>query len=612
MSQRTFKTFYNGLIGGVGKGVELMTPAERRRAALLIVGSVINALLQIIVLVGLVGVIRFMADSTATPPAWLTRIIGPFSLATADRKSLGVALALTAALLVAIKVGFSWWHAGALARFSAQCENRLSSFLMRRTLFAPFEWIVGQNPERLRQHLFGFVATWSREFVRNLMRIANDVIMGMFIVGLLIWSQPLVGATVAAAGAAVGAMIFLIVRPQIRRLAELKRVGILGASSVSQECIHGVKDVKMASAEAHFSELFDEQVAIYAGSDAEAQGWAQLPRHLLEMLAYGALIAAVLFVALMGDTRDNVADALLLYALAALRLLPIFSTLVGGLSSLASSLPIVYDLHKLIDQTATEEQAQSDSVGTDWRLVRLENVSMSYASTSHSALRDVTLTIEHGKSYGIVGPSGAGKSTLIDVLAGLLSPTSGSILIDGTPLDHRNRRSWRGRFGYVSQRLFLLDASLKRNVVFGTVGAIDEKRLSDALRVACLDTVVERLRGGIEGSVGPQGALLSGGERQRVVIARALYRGADILILDEPTSSLDVIVEHDIAEAITALRGKVTTLLVSHRLGLVRRCDAIWLFEDGKLIGNAPHDALLAAAALYRRMLEQSREMNAV
>ena len=126
------------------------------------------------------------------------------------------------------------------------------------------------------------------------------------------------------------------------------------------------------------------------------------------------------------------------------------------------------------------------------------------------------------------------------------------------------------------------------------------------------DTVVERLRGGIEGSVGPQGALLSGGERQRVVIARALYRGADILILDEPTSSLDVIVEHDIAEAITALRGKVTTLLVSHRLGLVRRCDAIWLFEDGKLIGNAPHDALLAAAALYRRMLEQSREMNAV
>lgn len=611
MSERTLKTFYQGLVGGVGKGVDLMSPGEKRRAVLLIVGSIINALLQIVVLIGLVGVIRFTVDATATPPAWLTKIVGPFSVADSDRRSLGVALALSAALLVAVKVGFSWWHVCALARFSAQCENRLSSFLMRRTLFAPYEWLVGQNPERLRQHLFGFVATWSREFVRTLMRIINDVILGVLIIGLLIWSQPLGGALVAAAGGFVGGVIFLIMRPHIRRLAEQKRLGILGANAVSQECIHGVKDVKMASAETHFSKLFDEQVAVYAGSDAEAQGWAQLPRHILEMLAYGSLIAAALFITLMGNS-GNVGDVLLLYALAALRMLPIFSTLVGGLSSLASSLPIIYDLHKLIAATATEEQAHSDDIGTDWRHVRLEGVSMSYDVAGRRALSDVSLSIERGKNYGIVGPSGAGKSTLIDVLAGLLAPTSGRILIDGNPLENRNRRSWRGRFGYVSQRPFLLDASLERNIVFGTVGPIDDRRLQEVVRMACLNTVVARLRGGLKGSVGPQGALLSGGERQRVIIARALYRGADILILDEPTSSLDVIVEQEISEAIIALKGNVTTLIVSHRLGLVRQCEAIWLFEDGKLIGDAPHDALISSAPLYRRMLEQSRALNAV
>ena len=179
-------------------------------------------------------------------------------------------------------------------------------------------------------------------------------------------------------------------------------------------------------------------------------------------------------------------------------------------------------------------------------------------------------------------------------------------MIDGVPLVADQRHAWRKRFGYVTQRPFLLDASLRENIVFGLPRAGDEMPLKRAINLARLDKVVERLPDGLDSTVGEQGNLLSGGERQRIAIARALYRGADILILDEATSSLDTLVEAEIAESVATLRGKITTLIVSHRLALVRDCDEIWLFDNGMLDARGPHEELLQQSDLYRRMVTRS------
>jgi ABC-type multidrug transport system fused ATPase/permease subunit len=607
MSERKLSAVFRRILGGVSLGVDLMTPSEKRRAVLLIGTSMVNAVLQILVLVGLVWVIRFTVGDSVAPPAWLKT-----AMPGVDSPSLGLALGIALAILVGIKVGLSWLHVAWMARFTASCEVRLSSFLMHRTLLAPYDWLVRQNPERLRQLIFGFVSNWAREFVRSAMKILNDVIIAVFIIALLIWSQPVAGLLIAGFATALGSVIFLIVRPRIRRLAEQKRKGILGASTISTEAIHGVKDVKMASAESQFADLFDAQVALYSTGDADAQSWAQLPRHVLELVAYGALVGAALYVSLFNERSASMADVMLLYALAAMRLMPIFSTLVGGLAGLTGSLPIIHDLRRLIEQTATAESSSAcKNVDWPWHKVRFDDVSMAYQKGRH-ALSGVTLEIERGKSYGIVGPSGAGKSTLIDILAGLLPPTLGVVSIDGASLGDHNRRNWRHRFGYVSQRPFLLDASLKQNVTFRATDDADEERLRRAVQFACLDGVVARLKGGVGGSVGPQGAFLSGGERQRVVIARALYRGADVLILDEATSSLDVIVEREIAESIAALKGHVTTFIVSHRIGLVRQCDEIWLFEDGHLLDAASHETLLKRSPLYHRLVGHVAALQAV
>ena len=181
-------------------------------------------------------------------------------------------------------------------------------------------------------------------------------------------------------------------------------------------------------------------------------------------------------------------------------------------------------------------------------------MSFGYDGGPPLALERISFTINRGESIGIVGPTGAGKSTLVDVLLGLLPPTSGRVVIDGEPLEGRER-AWQRQIGYVSQNIYLLDDSLRRNIAFGIPdGAIDEARLQAAVTQARLDEVVAGLPSRLETVVGENGVLLSGGQRQRVAIARALYHDPAVLFFDEATAALDTQTEREVTEAIAHLR----------------------------------------------------------
>lgn len=586
-----------------------MTAAEQRKAIALLFSSLFDAFLQTAVLVSIIPVVMLMIDPSNIPQGkalvWLEPV-----LTGADRKTMLLQLAGGVTSLILVRGIYSWMHVGWTARFSADCEVRLSSFLMKRVLTAHYAWLVQQNSARLRERLFGFVSSWSRQYIRTLLRLVNDMLFAVVIVVVLIWANPGAGLLVAVAAGVFAAMIFIVVRPEILRIANTKRRSILRAHMISSEAILGVKEVKMAGAEDRFSEMFDEQVTLYAQGDARAQQLSQAPRIALEVLAYGALIGIGVYVILTGIQSAEITELLLLYGLGLLRLMPIFSTLVSGLATLMSSFPIIRDLEALITATeATEIMSQGKLATSPWRNIQLRDATLTYAGSEHPAVHNISLTIKPGRSYGVVGPSGAGKSTLIDLVAGLLGPSEGSVSVDGDILIADSRRGWRRRFGYVTQQPFLLDASLKENIVFGNSvnGRGDQIRLDRAIELAQLNQVIAKLPKGLSSRLGERGALLSGGERQRVVIARALFRGADILILDEATSALDTLVEQQIAQSINALHGEITTIVVSHRLSLVRNCDEIWVFDDGTLTASGTHDQLKRNSDLYRRMIKPTK-----
>jgi ATP-binding cassette subfamily C protein len=227
-----------------------------------------------------------------------------------------------------------------------------------------------------------------------------------------------------------------------------------------------------------------------------------------------------------------------------------------------------------------------------------DHVTFGYEGGPPFALDDVSFTIERGQSVGIVGPTGAGKSTLVDVLLGLLQPTTGRVLIDGEPLAG-HESAWQRQIGYVSQDVYLLDDSLRRNIAFGIPDSgIDEARLGLAVTQARLEEVVNMLPERLDTVVGENGVRLSGGQRQRVAIARALYHDPPVLFFDEATAALDNQTEREVTEAIAHLRlaaghGTRTVIAIAHRLSTVQHCDRLIYLRDGKLAGVGTYQELM-------------------
>lgn len=256
----------------------------------------------------------------------------------------------------------------------------------------------------------------------------------------------------------------------------------------------------------------------------------------------------------------------------------------------------------LIDDSPVEASGSFDPGRSNGHL-QLVDVSLQYRVDQDAAVQNVSLDMRPGESVALVGPSGAGKSSLVNLLPRFIEPTSGTLLLDGTPLSHWNVAALRRQFALVSQDVVLFNDTVAANVSLGATPLSNEReKVMDALRGANLLEFALALPQGLDTVIGHNGNQMSGGQRQRMAIARAIFKDAPILILDEATSALDAESERSVQDALERLMKGRTSLVIAHRLATIERADRIVAMDAGRVVEQGSHAELLARGGLYARL----------
>ena len=234
--------------------------------------------------------------------------------------------------------------------------------------------------------------------------------------------------------------------------------------------------------------------------------------------------------------------------------------------------------------------------------IAFEGVTFHYPARPEApALHELGLRISPGETVALVGPSGAGKTTIFQLLLRFFDPDAGRITLDGVDIREMARTDLRRQFALVPQEPVIFAASARENIRFGRPEASDAE-VEAAARAAAAHEFIARLPRGYDTWVGERGVMLSGGQRQRLAIARAILRDAPVLLLDEATSALDAESERAVQQAVERLAEGRTTLVIAHRLATVKRADRIVVFQDGRVVAEGSHGALVAEGGLYARL----------
>jgi ABC-type multidrug transport system fused ATPase/permease subunit len=558
-----------------------LSPEQRRVFRRLLVLMLTGSILEM-ASIGMIVPVLALASST-DPAAVVGLLHLPLSIENLSREKLilvGASVLLLCYLVKSAFLAYMYWK---LNTFVFDVRAEVSKKLFSLYLRQPWSFHLQRNSA----HLISVLATETNQFTAGILQPALILTVEVLVLAgiglLMILVEPLGTLILFVTFGSAVAILQRFTRDRLARWGADRQLHESLRVQHAQEGLGGAKEVKLLGREEEFINAYDVHNRRSANAVERLHTMQQLPRLLLEVLGIGALTVLAFVIVWQGKSPSAVLTTMGLFAAAGLRIMPSINRMVGSIQSLRYSRPTVEVLSREFDLPSSVPDCQPCSIAGLSGDISLEGVSFAYPGSTREALSQVSLSIRRGSSVGFIGQSGSGKSTLIDVLLGLLEPTTGSVRVGDVDV-RLNLRGWQSSIGYVPQTIFLADSSLRRNIAFGIPeGEIDDQAVWTALRAARLDDFVQKLPEGLHSKVGERGVRLSGGQRQRIGIARALYHDPEVIVMDEATSALDSATENEVMDAVNALMGVKTVILVAHRLSTLSRCQQIFCLENGKI-----------------------------
>lgn len=525
----------------------------------------------------------------ATWYQWLARLLG-----TSDKVEvlfwltiglIGVYVIKNAYLLLLINL-----RVQLISKNNIVVSSQMIGYFMRK----PYTYHLEHNSNEVARTINHDVGSLF-SMVSTLFGLVSDAVIAISLIVFLFKVNPTLTTTVAIGIAICSLLYFFVVKKKIREFGQENRQSHVKMNRSIYQAMGAIKEVKIMGREKFFEECYAKYGAEYIDINRRYSVVSAIPSRLIETVCIGGVLGVIAYQIRSNGNMESlklIVPELSAFAVACMRLLPTANSINSNFSSITYLTPSVEAIYEEI--TASEEyeariareaeekkRINGDITVTPNSDIHLKNISFTYPNMEEPVLHDVSMTIPHGTSVGIIGVTGAGKTTLVDIILGLLEPQEGNVCYGDLDI-RQDYKQWQDRIGYIPQFIYMTDDTIRNNVALGLYEEdIDEDRVWKALEDAQLADFVRGLKEGLDTVIGERGVRLSGGQRQRIGIARALYYNPEVLFFDEATSALDNETEQKVMEAINALNGTKTMIIVAHRLTTIEKCDQILRVVDG-------------------------------
>ncbi len=504
-------------------------------------------------------------------------------------------------LIFLIKFLYLSWLAWYKAKIIYNCEYRISKKILALNLKKDFSFFNQTNSSNLINLAINQSSIFAEYGLKAIFNFFSDLFVVLGILLMLVYFEPFI--TIISL-VFIGSSFYFIInftKTRAQKWSEEKIISETNRIRQLNEILGLIKNIKLGSFENKFFSEFNNFTKKSTYATQNQFFLISLPRLFVEFSAISVFTIILFLMYVLDSLSIELLPKLALMAAGAFRILPALGVIQSCIVNIRFVKPTIVRIESLLDVKERNFDIYSSlkkEISFDSNLIKksnsnnflfnkellIKNVSFFYDKKKDLVFDKINMSLKFGEIVGIIGKSGSGKSSLINLITGITRPQKGEILIDGININ-KNLKKWQKNIGYVAQNIHLMDASIKENIAFGDIaGKENLQRVLEVIKSSNLVSFIKNLDKGIDSSVGEKGSMISGGQMQRIGIARGLYYNPRLLILDESTNALDNETEKEILFELKKLKGKVTLMIISHKMQTLKICDQIYRVEDKKII----------------------------